>query len=67
VTADFLGREAFVQVRDEAELGGALERLLADPAARAALGRRAAETVRAGRGVLKASADRVAALVRPGA
>lgn len=49
----FLENEAIVQVKDATALEAALDRLLADEAARAALGRRAAKVVEENRGMIQ--------------
>jgi 3-deoxy-D-manno-octulosonic-acid transferase len=57
VMADFLSAEAVLQVRNEAELRSVLQRLLANPDDRRALGERAQRVVEAGRGALERTVD----------
>ena len=59
VMADFLEAEAMVQVRDAAELGSALARLLRDPSLGTQIGQRARQVVEKKRGSVAATVDRI--------
>ena len=63
IVPDFLAAHALVQVRDAAGLTAAIGELLADPAARRALGERAAGVVRDQAGVIRVTAARLLPLL----
>jgi 3-deoxy-D-manno-octulosonic-acid transferase len=63
ISDEFIKARALIQVADAESMGGDVERLLADPEARTAMGERAASLVARRRGVTEATVDRVRALV----
>ncbi len=65
VVPQFLAARGAIQVADAAEFGRAVERLLADPGARAELGRHAQEVVRANEGSLDRTIAMIVAHLKP--
>ncbi len=64
ILADFLAADAIWQVQDQAGLEAAIADLLADPAQREALGRRASALVRSKAGALQRTLDRLDGIYR---